>query len=129
MYERHKTKNLNHLAAGNRKNSTDVERKIWSLLRNNKMGCKFRRQQQIGDYIADFVCMESGLIIECDGGQHCESEEDKIRTKSLEEKGYKIIRFWNTDILKNIEGVYSIIEKEIQKIPLTPALSRKGRGG
>ncbi|MDR1123890.1 MAG: endonuclease domain-containing protein [Elusimicrobiota bacterium] len=113
MYKQEKAKTLKYLAVSNRKNPTDAERKIWSYLRNNNLGRKFRRQQQIENYIVDFYCAERKLIIECDGGQHCESKTDEERKKYLELHGYKILRFWNTDILKNIEGVCEVIKKEL----------------
>ena len=103
---------LLNLAKANRRNATDAERKLWSLLRAKKMGVVFRRQQQIGQYIVDFVCFEKKLIIECDGSQHLEQkEEDNIRTKFLEQQGYKVIRFWNNEILYATDGAVVIISK------------------
>ncbi|WP_428898387.1 histidinol dehydrogenase/primosomal protein N' (replication factor Y) (superfamily II helicase) [Parelusimicrobium proximum] len=92
----------------NRKNPTKEEQKIWNLLKNRQIKYKFRRQHPIDKYIVDFVCLERRLIIECDGGQHSE-ETDKERTDFLISKGYKILRFWNIDIIRNIESVYSVI--------------------
>ena len=98
------------LARNLRKNSTPEERKIWNLLRNRKfLNLKFKRQFPIGQYIVDFVCEEKKIVIEIDGGQHNELEEqikDDIRTKFIETKGYKVYRFWNNDIKENIDGVY-----------------------
>jgi very-short-patch-repair endonuclease len=92
-----------------RKNQTDAERKLWSKLRDNQIdGVKFRRQQPIGNYIADFVSFEKRLIIEIDGGQHNEDKntmKDEQRTAWLEKDGYRVIRFWNNDVLLNSEGV------------------------
>jgi very-short-patch-repair endonuclease len=89
---------------------TDAERKLWSALRNRQLdGCKFRRQQPIGPFVADFVCQERRLIIEADGGQHAESVTDDRRTALLESKGYRVLRFWNNDILSNLDGVASVI--------------------
>ena len=97
------------LARNLRRKQTDAERKIWRVLRGRQFeNSKFRRQEPIGQYIVDFVSLERQLIIEIDGGQHnqqSESEKDEIRTKWLEKKGFKVIRFWNTDVLLNIEGV------------------------
>ena len=97
-----------------RKNSTEQELKIWKLLRNRQLSnYKFRRQYPIGPYIVDFICREKRLIIELDGGQHNENRNimyDTERTKYLELRGYKVIRFWNNDIDNNIEGVYKSIQ-------------------
>jgi len=85
-----------------RKGSTDAERKLWSLLRNRQLeGFKFRRQYTVGQYIADFICTEKGLIVEVDGGQHVDNrEQDAERTQWLVSQGYKVIRFWNDQVLK-----------------------------
>ena len=89
---------------------TDAERKLWSALRNRQLdGAKFRRQQPIGPFIADFVCQERRLIIEADGGQHAENADDTLRTAFLENKGYRVLRFWNHDILSNLDGVTDLI--------------------
>ncbi len=103
-----------------RRNSTDAERLLWSKLRNRQLnGFKFRRQVPIGPYIADFVCWELKLIIEVDGGQHAEqAERDLARSRYLETKGFKIVRFWNNEVLGNIEGVLET---------LTLALSQRER--
>ncbi len=101
------------LAKANRNNPTDAEMKLWQMLKQNKMGYKFRRQHRVGNYIVDFICIEKGLIIECDGGQHSQ-EVDKERTSFLTTKGYKILRFWNIDIFKNIEGVWLEIAKVLK---------------
>ena len=87
---------------------------------------KFRRQQQIGNYIADFVCFDKGLIVELDGGQHAtDIEKDKQRDDWLRSEGFEVARFWNTDVFENIEGVMGVIRKKL----LTPSLgpSHKGR--
>jgi very-short-patch-repair endonuclease len=93
-----------------RREMNDAERKLWSALRNRQLnGAKFRRQQPIGPFIADFVCQERRLIIEADGGQHSESITDERRTAFLESKGYRVLRFWNNDILSNLDGVAQVI--------------------
>lgn len=101
-----------------RKNMTEQERKLWQFLRKKSIdGLKFRRQYPIGNYIVDFICNEKKLIIEVDGGQHNEAQNiayDKERTEFLESKGYKIIRFWNSDIDNNIEGVYQEILRNLK---------------
>ena len=89
-----------------RKELTPAERKLWSVIRNDQLGCNFRRQHAIGNYIPDFVCIEKKLIIELDGSQHLEQQEyDQERTKYLNSLGYKVIRFWNNAITKDIESV------------------------
>ena len=93
-----------------RRETTDAERKLWSVLRNRDLeGAKFRRQQPIGPFIADFVCQEHRLIIEADGGQHTDSLVDGRRTAFLKGKGYRVLRFWNNDILNNLDGVTEVI--------------------
>ena len=98
-----------------RQNLTEQEAVMWHLLRNRGLnGYKFRRQYPIGSYVVDFVCRELKLIIELDGGQHNEPENieyDKKRTQYLNEKGYKVVRFWNNEIDENLEGVYQSILK------------------
>ena len=89
-----------------RKELTPAEGKLWSRIRSDQLGVSFRRQHAIGNYIPDFCSPKSRLIIELDGSQHLEQEEyDKERTKYLESQGYKVIRFWNNDVMNNIEGV------------------------
>ena len=90
-----------------RKNSTNVERILWRQLRSHRFyKLKFKRQQPIGPYIADFVCFDKRVIIELDGGQHDEQKEaDEKRSVWLAEQGFKVVRFWNNDVLTNLEGV------------------------
>ena len=112
-----------------RNNLTDAERAIWRNLRHKNIGgYKFRRQQIIGNYIVDFICFEQKLIIEIDGGQHNENI-DRIRTKFLENEGYKILRFWNNDVLKNIDGVMRNINSVLQSnSPPSKPSPLKGEG-
>ncbi len=95
---------------------TKQETKVWSLIKDRKFyGYRFLRQYPIGNYIVDFICRSKKIIIEIDGGQHNEPENieyDKLRTQYLEEKGYKVVRFWNNDIDKNLLGVYRILQEE-----------------
>lgn len=94
-----------------RKELTPAERKLWALIRNDQLGVNFRRQHAIGNYIPDFVCIKKKLIIELDGGQHVEQVEyDAERTKYLESQGYKVIRFWNNEVLNDINGVIRNIQ-------------------
>ena len=89
-----------------RKELTPAERKLWSVIRNDQLGCNFRRQHAIGNYIPDFVCIEKKLIIELDGSQHLEQQAyDQERTKQLNSLGYKVIRFWNNEVMKNTDDV------------------------
>ncbi|MBT6312256.1 MAG: endonuclease domain-containing protein [Alphaproteobacteria bacterium] len=91
-----------------RRNQTDAERKLWYLLQNRKLGgLKFRRQMPVGCYYADFLCAERWLIVEVDGGQHNGDERtrDEARTKELNRIGYQVIRFWNHEVLQNLDGV------------------------
>lgn len=115
---KHKSTTLNQ-AKMLRKNMTEQERKLWNILRNNQFHeLKFKRQVPIGNYVADFVCEIHNVIIELDGGQHNELdniEKDKQRTEFLENKGYKVIRFWNNEVDNNIEGVCVVIYKTIFK--------------
>ncbi|MDR1124343.1 MAG: endonuclease domain-containing protein [Elusimicrobiota bacterium] len=130
MLHKPKNRSLVPLSKTNRKNMTDAERKLWYLLRGRRLKYKFRRQQQIGRYILDFVCLEQKLIIECDGGQHT-PEKDKTRTDFFTARGYRILRFWNNDILNNIEGVWYTIRQQLDKTnPPSPRPSpiMKGEG-
>lgn len=97
-----------------RREMTDAEQKLWSALRGSQLGgAKFRRQQPIGPFIADFVWQERRLIIEADGGQHEGSSADLRRTAFLESKGYRVLRFWNNDILNNLDGVARLIANSL----------------
>jgi very-short-patch-repair endonuclease len=95
-----------------RKEPTRAERKLWAYLRGDKLnGVNFRRQHAIGNFIVDFVSIKRKLVIELDGSQHLEQEEYDIeRTKYLESQGYKVIRFWNNDVMNDINGVIRAIE-------------------
>jgi very-short-patch-repair endonuclease len=89
-----------------RRHQTDAERLLWFHLRDRRLaGFKFKRQVPIGRYVADFFCADASLIVEIDGGQHSEEERDAERTKALEAFGYLVIRFWNHDVMQNIDGV------------------------
>ena len=90
-----------------RQNMTDAERQVWQILRAQQMkGHKFRRQVPIGRYVADFVCHEARLIVEIDGGQHDRSSlREAERSGFLQNEGYRILRFWNSEVLANLDGV------------------------
>jgi very-short-patch-repair endonuclease len=99
-----------------RVDQTDAETVLWSRIRNRQIdGHKFVRQVPIAGYVCDFVCREGLLIIEVDGGQHSESAPDAIRDRRLAEVGYRVLRFWNNDVLGNIEGVLIVIQSELSK--------------
>ena len=109
----HKEKSI-RIARQLRVNQTDAEKVLWNRIRNRQIdGHKFVRQQPISGYICDFVCREKQLVIEVDGGQHNESTADVIRDRHLMEEGYKVIRFWNNDVLGNLEGVLLAIQSEL----------------
>ena len=101
-----------HRAGELRREPTPAERKLWAYLRGDKLnGVNFRRQHAIGNFIVDFVSVKKKLVIELDGSQHLEQAEYDIeRTRSLESQGYKVIRFWNNDVMNDINGVIRVIE-------------------
>jgi very-short-patch-repair endonuclease len=102
-----------------RKNATDAERKLWSILRSRRMAdLKFFRQYSVGPYTLDFYCPERKLAIEVDGGQHADAygqQHDVQRNNYLKELNIRVIRFWNNDVLQNIEGVGQKIKEEVEK--------------
>ena len=114
-----------------RRDQTDAERKMWQILRSRSLaGYKFRRQQPIGPYIADFCCFRPRLIVELDGGQHAEQiEYDARRTEFLQSEGYQVIRFWDNQVLKEMDAVCEAILEALKNGPLTPALSHVGERG
>ena len=102
-----------------RRNSTEVERYLWRYLRRNQLeGFKFRRQQPIGRYIVDFVNFKRKIVIEVYGGQHAiGNTKDRKRDKWLREEGFEVLRFWDNDVLKNIEGVLEVIRDKLLLSP------------
>ena len=95
--------------AGLRRESTPAEHKLWKALRAGRLDDrKFRRQQRLGPFYADFVCQSLKLVIEIDGGQHS-SERDTSRARMIEGEGYRVLRFWNNDVLQNMPGVCEYI--------------------
>ena len=98
-----------------RGNQTDTETVLWNRIRNRQIdGHKFARQVPIGPYICDFVCREKNLVIEVDGGQHAESVTDAVRDAYLIAEGYRVLRFWNNDVLGNLEGVLITIQTALR---------------
>lgn len=112
-----------------RKNPTDAERALWQHLRNRQLGgVRFNTQVPVGSFICDFAARTAKLIIELDGGQHAlAGDYDANRTTFLEQRGYRAIRFWNSEVLQNIDGVLRVIEEALKDRP-SPAPSREGEG-
>ncbi len=117
-----------------RREMTDAERVLWNHLRARQLaGFKFRRQMWLRGFIADFACIEAGLVVEADGGQHGEAQQyDAARAAAFEAEGYRTLRFWNHDILNNIEGVLLTIREALpspsRRQAAGPSLSPEGRG-
>ena len=142
-------KELTGIARGLRRRQTDAERKLWSHIRDRQIdGWTFKRQVAHGRYVLDFFCFETSLVIEVDGAQHADerAEYDRMRTAYLEREGLRVLRFWNSDVLDNIDGVLATIYLALgqQQAPSPGALRRqrsvatrrearrplpKGRGG
>jgi len=104
-----------------RSNSTNAELRLWNRLRSRAIdGHKFVRQEPIGPYVVDFICRERRLIIEVDGGQHADSESDRLRDRWLSEHNFRVLRFWNNDVIGNTNGVLEVIAASLQaESPLT----------
>ena len=115
-------KNLKNFSRSLRRNASDAEKKLWKHLRQKQIqGLKFRRQAPVDKFIADFLCYERRLIIELDGGQHAEQlDYDGNRTRILEACGFRVLRFWNNDVLQNIEGVLLEIIGAVNPHPYPP---------
>ena len=93
---------------------TDAEALLWSRLRGNQLGAKFTKQFPIGDAVGDFACRSAKLVVELDGGQHAlAAEADADRTRLIEAHGYTVIRFWNSDVMENLDGVLEIIVQHL----------------
>ena len=106
-----------------RRNLTDAERMLWYELRDRRFcGAKFRRQKSIADRIVDFYCADARLVIEVDGGGHADSlkaADDARRTAELRRRGLRVLRFWNTDVLANLDGVLTVIAEARGERPST----------
>ena len=113
-----------------RREMTAAEQRLWHYLRAGRLqGYKFRRQQPMGSYIADFVCVNPKLIIEADGGQHSDAPGDERRDTWLRSQGFTVLRFWNNEIMTNLEGVLSNIASVTSDFPLSPGPSpARGEG-
>jgi very-short-patch-repair endonuclease len=110
-----------------RANATDAERAIWRLLRESFPEARFRRQVPLRHYIVDFASHRARLVIECDGSQHSR-EVDAPRTRLIEAEGYRVLRFWNDDVLTNKEGVYSVIASALLHRHPHPTSPIEGEG-
>ncbi|MDD5300321.1 MAG: endonuclease domain-containing protein [Gallionella sp.] len=105
-----------------RRNMTDAEQALRGRLRSCQInGCKFRRQHPFADFILDFVCLEYKLVIEIDGGQHNGSEQDRIRDQVLEGAGFRVMRFWNNQVLNELDAVTEAIWLEIERLNPSPS--------
>lgn len=108
---------INRHARRLRRDMTPAEQRLWYAPRDRRFaGWKFRRQETIKPYVVDFICFPARLIIEVDGGQHSE-EADADRTRALEAQGYRIVRFWNNDVLGNLEGVLTRLAEVLAAPP------------
>lgn len=115
-----------------RRDMSPAERRLWWAIRHKSLdGARFRRQVPVGEYFADFCCLKRKLIVEVDGGQHSETEEyDRRRTQFLEAQGFRVIRFWNTDVMTNLEGVVDTIFENLNRPSRPPILTlRRNREG
>lgn len=110
-----------------RKRQTDVEKILWHSLRNRQISnCKLRRQHVIGPYITDFCCVEKNLVIELDGGQHLTREKkDELRTRFLSKMGYRILRFWDDEVLKHKESALEAIRLALENPHPSPLPKRE----
>jgi very-short-patch-repair endonuclease len=110
---------------------TDAETKLWQRLRAHRfLGFSFRRQFPVGPYVVDFVCFEARLIVEIDGGQHASAQAayDAKRDAWLRGEGFRILRFWNNDVLKNLGGVLERVAEALRE-PSPPSLTLPRKGG
>ncbi len=103
---------------------TDAERAIWFAIRDRRLnGFKFRRQVTVGPYIVDFLCADANLVVKIDGGQHDERVDEK-RTATLTALDYRVLRFWNNDVISNLDGVLQTLHQAL----LAPPSPARGRG-
>ena len=107
-----------------RRDQTEAERVLWQHLRDRRLGMKFRRQQPVGPFIVEFLSLEAAVIVEVDGSQHQETV-GAGRTRFLERRGYRVLRFWNHDVLVRTESVLEVI---LASVALTPTPLPEGEG-
>ena len=105
-----------------RNNATDAEKRIWRHLSRRQLGgYKFSRQMPVGPFICDFLCREAALVVELDGGQHdLRAAYDGARSRFIESQGYRVLRFWNNDVMSNVEGVLEAILETLEAVPMSP---------
>jgi len=123
----HPPENAVHRARKLRKRMTEAERALWRILRESFPEQDFRKQVPIRHFIVDFVSHRSKLAIEVDGGQH-ETTTDLPRTKVIEGEGYRVLRFWNNEVLGNSDGVWTVIDSALRAPHPTPAPPHQGEG-
>jgi very-short-patch-repair endonuclease len=114
-----------------RQNPTEAERRLWSRLRNRQVaGCKFRRQHPTAGFFVDFACLERGLVVEVDGGQHLDdARADALRTERIESAGFRVLRFWNNQVLGELDSVIGEIERALSTpTPSLPRFAGEGDG-
>src|SRR5206468_2088009 len=122
--QRQRAQELRDRAREMRANPTPAERRLWSMLRNRRMlAFKFKRQHVIAPYIVDFACLERSLIIEADGSQHADNISDRQRDAYLRRLGFRVLRFWNNDVIENAAGVFELIYAELHT-PHPPTAAR-----
>jgi len=110
--------NIGVFARQLRRSQTDAETVLWRALRRSQLGARFRRQHAIGRFIVDFYCAQARLAIEVDGGGHAERDRehyDLWRSERLEQLDIRLLRFWNTDVLQNVDGVLETIRRELKR--------------
>jgi len=104
-----------------RRDMTEAEQKLWLELRGRRLDLiKFRRQVPIGPYIADFACLEARLVVEIDGSQHADSVRDTARDAELKQRGFRVLRFWNDDVLRELDAVCDTIIAYVRDVNLQP---------
>ncbi len=104
-----------------RREMTDVEDRLWEELRSRRLDSgKWRRQHNLGPYVVDFVCFDAKLVVELDGSQHADSDYDRTRDADLKRMGFRVLRFWNDDVLKDMDGVCDTIIAYVRDVTLEP---------
>ena len=120
-----------HHAIDLRNGMTDAERRLWSRLRDEQLGVKFRRQHPLGPFVLDFACLSTKLAVEIDGSQHLEQiGDDARRTQWLQAQGFLVLRFWANEVLSNTDGVVTRIGEALSALwnaAPTPTLPQRGR--
>lgn len=113
-----------------RKEQTDTERAMWRILRSRQLlGYKFRRQRVIGPFVVDFCCLNPKLVVELDGAQHLDRKEyDAMRTQFLKAKGFRVLRFWDNQVLKETAGVIEVILSALTPSLSQPPMTARGPG-